>query len=241
MSPRNDVFQQICPRGNQGKKCRACRTGGTVMSSIMPLLAALVVAFCCFAGTAHSQAGDEAVRSIENHYRELGTLRARVVQKNFLKSFGKTKTFSGALSIKKPGRLRLDYTNGQRIVIDGKKVWFYSRKNEQVIKRTFTDFEEANIPVAFLLGAASIRDDFTVVQPKGNTPLLLDLVPKRPGAPMKKIRLRSEEDGRIVEMRIFDRSGNVTTIAFTEIQEGVKLRDELFRFSVPKGTEIIEQ
>lgn len=235
------MHQQVSSRNNQAKRCRACRAGGTVTNSIIPLLAALVLSFFCFAGSAHSQGGDEAVRSIENHYRELVTLRARVVQKNFLKSFGKTKTFSGALFIKKPGRLRLDYTNGQRIVIDGSEVWFYSRKSEQVIKRIFTDFDEANIPVAFLLGAASIRDDFTVAQPKGNTPLLLDLVPKKPGAPMKKIRLRSDKDGRIVEMRIFDRSGNVTTIAFTDIQEGVKLRDELFRFSVPKGTEIIEQ
>jgi outer membrane lipoprotein carrier protein len=184
---------------------------------------------------------DEAVLSVETHYSQLIDLTAKVAQKNFLKTLGKTQTFEAKLFLKKPGRLRLDYTNGQNIVIDGKKAWFYSKKSEQVIKRTFSDFEHANIPVAFLLGAATIRNDFDVSQPDAKAPRLLELVPKKPGAVMKKLRIQTDDAGRITKLIIFDKSGNTSEIQFTDIQENVKLEDKLFQFDVPKGTEIIEQ
>lgn len=184
---------------------------------------------------------DAVVLSVENHYQNLTDLTARVTQKNFLKSLNKTQSFEGTLAIKKPGRLRLDYTNSQTIVIDGAMAWFYSKKSEQAVRRTFSDFEHANIPVAFLLGASSIRDDFDAVRPDEKSPGTLELLPKKKGAIMKKLRLQTDEAGRITGMTIFDKSGNTTDITFTDIREGVGLEDSLFLFKVPKGTEVIEQ
>jgi outer membrane lipoprotein carrier protein len=184
---------------------------------------------------------DDVVLSVESHYQALTDLTAKVAQKNFLKSLNKTQTFEGTLAIKKPGRLRLDYTNSQTIVIDGAMAWFYSKKSEQAVRRTFSDFEHANIPVAFLLGASSIREDFDAVRPDEKSPGTLELLPKKPGAIMKKLRLQTDEAGRITGMTIFDKSGNTTDITFTDIQEGVNVDDKLFVFKVPKGTEIIEQ
>lgn len=183
----------------------------------------------------------DAISAIEAHYRELVDLTAKVTQKNFLKSVDKTQTFDGNLSIKRPGMLRLEYTNGQTIVIDGREAWFYSQKSAQAIRRTFKDFEQANIPVAFLLGAGTIREDFEVSLPKADEPLMLDLVPKRKGAAMRKLRLLSEQTGRIIQMIVFDRSGNTSDIRFSEVKEGVGLDDQRFRFKVPKGTEVVEQ
>ncbi len=186
-------------------------------------------------------AKEDVVLTVESHYQALTDLTAKVTQKNFLKSLNKTQSFEGTLAIKKPGRLRLDYTNNQTIVIDGAMAWFYSKKSEQAVRRTFSDFEHANIPVAFLLGASSIRDDFDAVRPDEKGPGTLELLPKKPGAIMKKLRIQTDEAGRITGMTIFDKSGNTTDITFTDIREGVGLEDSLFLFKVPKGTEIIEQ
>ena len=183
----------------------------------------------------------DIVTAIETHYRDLADLTAKVVQKNFLKSVEKTQKFEGTLAIKRPGRLRLEYTNGQVIVIDGKDAWFYSKKSSQAIRRTFKDFEQANIPVAFLLGAGAIRQDFDVSVPEADKPRMLDLVPKKTGAAMKKLRLHADEAGRIGRMVVYDRSGNTSDVQFSEVKEGVALDDAQFRFKVPKGTEIIEQ
>ena len=190
---------------------------------------------------ANAQTVDEAITAVEKHYQEVSDLTAKVTQKNFFKALDKKQTFEGALLVKKPGKLRLEFTNGQLILIDGKAALFYSKKSSQVIKKTFTDFERMNIPVAFLLGAAHIRDDFDVLQPAPKAPRSLELVPKKTGAAMKKLGLESDDSGRITRLTIFDRSGNVTEIIFAAVREGTGLDDKLFSFKPPNGTEIIEQ
>jgi outer membrane lipoprotein carrier protein len=196
---------------------------------------------CASAAATSAETLDEAIASVENHYRQLHDLTAKVTQNNLLKSIGKTQKFEGTLWINKPGKLRLEYTNGQIILIDGKVALLYSKKSEQVIKKAFTDFEQMNIPVAFLLGAAHIRDDFEVFQPDAKTLHLLELRPKKEGAAMKKLRIQIEEAGRIIGLSIFDKSGNVTEINFSDIREDTGFDSKLFTFKAPKGTEIIEQ
>lgn len=202
----------------------------------------LLVLFASFSPRPlNAQTVEEVVASVENHYRDLTDLTAKVIQKNVLKSIGKTQKFEGTLWIKKPGRLRIDYSNGQLILINNKAALFYSNKSEQVIKKAFTDFEHMNIPVAFLLGAAHFRDDFDVLQADPKTPRVLELLPRKPGAAMKKMRLAVDDAGRISDLTIFDKSGNTTTISFTDIREGASLDDQRFVFEAPRGTEIIEQ
>lgn len=189
----------------------------------------------------YAQTVDEAVLTVEKHYQEIVDLTARVSQKNVLKAMDRTQKYEGTLKIKKPGKLRLEYANGQIILIDGKEALFYSKKSEQVIKKAFTDFQHMNIPVAFLLGAAHIRDDFNVLQPDLKMPRVLELLPKKPGAAMKKLSIQTDESGRIARMTIFDKAGNTTEIVFSDIKEGAGLDDSAFTFKVPKGTEVIEQ
>jgi len=188
-----------------------------------------------------AQSVDEAVLSVERHYQGVSDLTGNVIQKNFLKTLGKTQTFEGRLWIKKPGKLKLEYANGQLILIDGKAALFYSKKSEQVIKKTFSDFEHMNVPVAFLLGAAHIRNDFDVLQPDPRAPRQLELIPRKSGAAMKKLQLDSDESGRVTGLTIHDRSGNVTEIRFAGVRENAGLEDRQFTFTAPKGTEVIEQ
>jgi len=213
----------------------------TIKSFLTFFLLAILANAGSWSAAAHAQTAAEVVSAVENHYGELTGLTARVTQKNYLKAVGKTQTFEGTLWIRKPGKLRIDYTNGQIILIDGKSALFYSKKSEQLIKKTFSGVQEMNIPVAFLLGAAHIRDDFDVLQPDPKAPRVLELLPKKPGAAMKKLSMRTEETGRIIGLTIFDKSGNTTEIVFTDVQESVAIDDKLFAFKPPKGTEIIEQ
>ena len=189
---------------------------------------------------ADAQTAQEAVAVVEDYYRGVNEFTAKVTQTTRLKAIGKTQQFEGTLSVKKPGRLRLDYTNGQIILVDGKTVLFYSKKSGQQVRKTFEDVQQMNVPLAFLLGAAHVRDDFNVLQPDPATPRSLELLPKRPGAAMKKMDMRTDDAGRVLGLTIFDKSGNTTEIALSDVHEG-GVDDRLFLFKPPKGTEIIEQ
>jgi outer membrane lipoprotein carrier protein len=215
-----------------------------VASNKLLFTAFIIFSFYCLAFTvrfARGQTAQEVVSLVENHYGDVQSLTAKVLQKNFLKAVGKTQTFEGVLWMRKPGKLRIDYANGQVIMVDGKTVLFYSKKSDQVIRKTFTDVQQMNIPVAFLLGAAHMRDDFDVLQPEPKSPLSLELLPKKSGAPMKKLDLVTDETGRISNITIFDKSGNTTEIIFSDAEEGASVDEKLFSFKAPKGTEIIEQ
>jgi len=217
------------------------RTGsvGYYCQFLKILLLAIPVIFA--ARLAFGQSVQDVISMVENHYGVVRSLSATVIQKNHLKSVGLTQKFEGTLWIQKPGKLRLDYTNGQILLIDGKSALFYSKKSEQVIKKTFTDFQLMNIPVAFLLGAAHIRDDFDVLQPDPNMPRSLALLPKKRGAAMKKLSVESDAMGRITGLTIFDKSGNTTDIEFTQERDDIAIDDKLFTFKAPQGTEVIEQ
>lgn len=209
--------------------------------SVLAASLSVVSGLSLASNTGRQDANVEAVMLLEAYYNKISGLSAKIRQKNTLRSVGKTQRFEGTLYIKKPGKLRLDYTNDQTIVIDGGVAWLYSKKSEQAIKRTFKDFAHANIPVAFLLGAASVATDFHISGHDPANPLMLELVPKGHGAAIKKIKLSLDEAGRIKLMTIFDRSGNITEIEFHEIKDNPELPDRLFHFLVPPGTEIIDQ
>lgn len=203
--------------------------------------AALLAVTLGVVGVAQAQTADDVVAKVEKHYQTVNDLSATVSQKNFLKSVGKTQKFEGTLAVKKPGKLRLEYTNGQVIVIDGKEAWFYSRKNEQAMRRTFRDFEAMNVPVAFLLGAGHIRESFEVTPAAADQPAKIDLTPKKADAAMKKLRLETDAAGAILVLTVYDRNGNISEVAFSGVRENVGVDDARFRFKAPKGTEIIEQ
>ncbi|MDH4161872.1 MAG: outer membrane lipoprotein chaperone LolA [Nitrospirota bacterium] len=207
-----------------------------IKSTAFTLLLVLTAVSVSIAETA-----DDIVASIEKHYQAVNDLSGKVSQKNYLKSVNKTQKFEGTLSIKKPGKLRLEYTNGQIIVIDGKAGWFYSKKNEQAIRKTFEDFERVNVPVAFLLGAGNIRQDFTVSLAGPGPKSPVDLVPKKPGAAMKKLRVDIDAEGRINVLTVYDRNGNTSEVSFADVRENAGVEDAQFKFAVPKGTEVIEQ
>ncbi len=211
-----------------------------LLNSISLLVVAVVLAFSAVE-PACAQTVQDVVARVESHYGEVQNLTATVKQKNFLKAIGRSQTFEGTLWIRKPGRLRIDYTNGQVILVDGKTASFYSKKSEQLIRKTFTDVQQMNIPVAFLLGAAHIRDDFGVLQPDPKSPRSLELLPKKPGAAMKKLILVTDETGRATNITIFDKSGNTTEIVLTNERESAAISDKTFTFKAPKGTEIIEE
>src|SRR4029453_2637292 len=95
-------------------------------------------------------------------------------------------TEKGHLLIKKPGKMRWDYTapEAKQFVSDGVKVYSYIPADKQVIVGTVPQDDTASTPALFLTGKGDLTRDFTAAitdVPAGNPPgtRALKLVPRK--------------------------------------------------------------
>jgi len=128
-------------------------------------------------------------------------------------------------------------------VINSSKVWIHTPSRKQIILRNLTSREMRRGAATFLTGLDGIEEDFTVqsrtMGPGESIPL--DLFPLEDNLPYDKISILVAPDSGLVErIAIHHKLGNVTTITFHRIKTGVNLKDELFEWNVPEGTDVIE-
>src|SRR5919206_901034 len=84
------------------------------------------------------------------HVYEGGVLRKQITER-------------GRLLVKKPGKMRWDYTTPEQkqFVSDGVKMYSYIPEDKQVIVSSVPREDEASTPALFLAGKGSLTRDFT--------------------------------------------------------------------------------
>lgn len=195
-----------------------------------------------------AQGLDELVARVQANYDRTRSLKARFVQKAYLKSLRKTQRSEGIVYLKKPGKMRWDYQEGstQKIVSDGKKLWIYVPENKQVIVEELGRSPMGSTPLSFLLGLGRIREQFEVrVPPEGQRDKqgrrLLELIPRQPMANLSRLVLAVEpQESWVAAAVLHDPYGNRTELEFSEQQVDLELRETLFVFRIPKGIEVFE-
>ena len=89
---------------------------------------------------------------------------------------------SGTVSVKKPGKMRWDYTSPEKklFVSDGQTMFLYFPNEKQVMKNAVPGQDQATSAVLFLMGKGNITRDFNVRWAEGgsDTTYRLRLDPK---------------------------------------------------------------
>lgn len=206
------------------------------------------------------------VAALEKGYAQLSDLQADFSQVATISSIKKEQRGSGELLIRRPAdgtaQFRFNYHKPkQKIVSDGKKVWFYLPENRQVITTSVdTLFKGGNsVALTYLTGLGHVSRDFTVTfagdgrDKKGN--YTLELVPKQPTPVMAKLRLTIaasavtayRESGAAAEpfpvlgSVVIDAGGNRTSFEFSKVKTNRGIGSSQFTFKIPAGTEVIQQ
>jgi outer membrane lipoprotein-sorting protein len=65
-------------------------------------------------------------------------------------------------------------------------------------------------------------------------------VPKAMADRVSQVLLEITPDNRIARIAVEEEDGSVTEYRFSDLEEDVKVADERFRFSPPRGVEVIE-
>ncbi len=151
---------------------------------------------------------------------------------------------SGTMQFRRPGKFRWSYQKPyeQLIVGDGAKFWLYDADLNQVTVKKL-DAALGSSPAALLSGSNEIERDF-VLKDSGTRDGLewLQATPKGPSgqdSSFNKILMAFNAQSELVLMELNDMFGHKTVLRFSAMQRNPKLSEQLFKFTPPKGADVL--
>ncbi|MDO4710008.1 MAG: outer membrane lipoprotein chaperone LolA [Pseudomonadota bacterium] len=173
----------------------------------------------------------------------LRTLDGGFLQEVYDSKGGLKESSAGKVSMSAPNLFRWQYVRPyqQLIVADGQTVWIYEPDLQQVSRRP-QGAEEESSPLSALIDPARLERDFDVAE-EGSTEGMewLSLTPKqRADSGFEKARLGFNQRG-LAQVEISDALGQRTVMRFGTWKRNSRLPGNTFRFTPPKGVDVIGQ
>jgi len=198
----------------------------------------LLVLTSVFALAGHAAAA--GVETLKTYLRETTSASAQFTQVVFDRSMRKLQETSGSMQFARPGKIRWSYEKPyeQLIVGDGAKLWIYDKDLNQVTVRAMTQAIGGS-PAALLAGSNNIEKDFRLSADGVKDGYdWLEAVPRNAESTFQKVRMGFGKSG-LEAMELTDGFGQLTIVRFSRIERNPTLAPELFRFTPPKGADVI--
>ena len=207
-------------------------------------LIALAVAALSAPGRAQAPSAEQVAASVQARYDKIRDFSADFVQQYESGVLKRKLTERGKVEVKKPGKMRWDYTDPEKklFVSDGSRIYLWVPADNQVTHSPVPKQDEATTAVLFLVGKGNLTRDFDIRfadgAPEGTYALRLD--PKLPERDYDWLELVVDKQTyQIRSLTAADRQGGQSTFQFTNLKENVGLADTRFNFTIPKGADVI--
>jgi outer membrane lipoprotein carrier protein len=183
---------------------------------------------------------------VDQRYNHLHTLEAQFSET--YSGAGMTRTESGTLTLKKPGRMRWDYDQPRpkTFLTDGTTAWFYVPGERQVRRAPVKQLDDLRSPLRYLLGKTKLEKEFvslaiaTDAKPSNAGDIVLRGVPKGMQERVAQTLVEVTPDGLIIRIVVEELDGSITEFRFLQQKENVQLPDQHFRFTPPLGVEVVQ-
>jgi len=153
-----------------------------------------------------------------------------------------TGTSSGTFVFARPGKFTWRYTKpyDQLLQADGQTLYIYDKDLNQVTERKL-DGALGSSPAAILFGSNDFEKNFVVKNgPTRDGVEWLELTPKSKDTQFERIGI-GFKGGNLEAMELRDAFGNTTLLTFSAMQKNPPLPADAFRFTVPKGADVMKQ
>ena len=178
-------------------------------------------------------------------YREATTLRSKFVQEIDIPALDRQKSGRGIVYQKKPNLflMRFEEPEGDMVLADGEWFWMYypSAQPDQVVRTAMERTSEAaTLGGQFLVdpGERYVATYVERTELADRPTHLISLVPKF-DAPYTLVRVWIDARDHLVRsFEIHEENGTIRTITLQDVEAGVDLPDDLFRFEPPQGVEV---
>jgi len=180
------------------------------------------------------------VERFQAYLRDTQTARADFEQRVYDRDKKLVQQSKGSFAFLRPGRFRWTYAQPypQLIVGDGKRVWIYDEDLNQVTVRAMAR-ALGSTPAALLAGAADVERAFELSDAGSRDGLeWLEAKPREREAGFERIRLGMGAAG-VQAMELADHFGQTTVLRFSNIVRNPPLEPSTFRFTPPKGADVL--
>ncbi|MGH9718707.1 MAG: LolA family protein [Bryobacteraceae bacterium] len=184
----------------------------------------------------------DLLKGVEARYNSAQTLEVKFTETYSAQSRGR-RSESGVLSLRKPGRMRWDYTSpkGKLFVSDGKFFYLYTPSTNRVQKSKGKETEDMRAPLSFLLGKLDFWRDFRKFEARvegQDTWIAAD--PKSPDLIYTKVEFLVSPAHQIRRVRVTGQDHSVLDFIFDGEKMNPKLDARLFEFQMPPGAAMEE-
>jgi outer membrane lipoprotein carrier protein len=196
--------------------------------------------------SAQSPTADTVARDLQRKYDSVADFSADFIHSYRGGVLKQQATERGTLLVKKPGKMRWEYTSPEKklFVSDGHKIYSYIPQDKQVIVGTMPRGEQAPTPALFLTGKGDITRDFTATFDKvAEAPpgaIALKLKPNRREPEYESLTLVVDPKTLMLQMLItVDAQGGRSAFTFSNLKENVGVADNQFVFKMPRNVDVV--
>ena len=188
----------------------------------------------------------EAAARIDARYNSMKSLSAEFTE--IYSSGGSQRSESGTLKIKKPGKMRWDYTSPREKVFltDGSTAWFYVPGERQARRAPVKKLDDLRSPLRYLLGRAKLEKEIRGlslapdVPPESGGAVVLRGVPVGMEDRISQLLLESDGQGYLLRIVMDELDGSRTEFRLRAQRENLAIEDAEFRFRPPAGVEVLK-
>jgi outer membrane lipoprotein carrier protein len=150
---------------------------------------------------------------------------------------------SGVLFLRKPGRMRWEYSSpaGKLYLSDGKEITEYVPEDHQATKSKVRESDDMRAPLAFLLGKLDFNKEFKSFETNGDpVGTWIIAAPRSDNLIYNKVEFLAGADGQIHRLRVTGQEGSKLAFEFSNEQLGAPVSPDMFTFRPPPGVRVVE-
>ena len=184
----------------------------------------------------------EMAQRVDQHYDQLHSLKAQFTES--YAGLGVQRTESGTLLLRKPGRMRWNYSSpaGKIFLLDGKYAWFYTKGDAQVQRIPAKELDDLRSPLRFLLGHTNLEKEMnslTLAQ-TANDRFTLMGIPKGQEKRVARMTLTVTAAGAITGVEIEEIDGALTRFTFSGEEPNAPIPGDAFVFTPRAGVPVVD-
>ena len=195
---------------------------------------------------AAAQAPRDVAAKIDARYNGMQSLSAEFTEDYSNGAIRRSE--SGTLKIKKPGKMRWDYTSPREklFLTDGSTAWFYVPGEHQARRASMKKLDDLRSPLRYLLGRTKLAKELRGlslapdVPPASPGDVMLRGVPVGMEDRVSQVLLESDPQGYLQRIIMDELDGSRTEFRLRAQRENIAMQDAEFRFHPPAGVEVLK-